>query len=56
MDNAEDLALVMPMYNLIQYSSDYSETTGNLRFCSIDEANNFNAYIVTDDPFLFFKV
>ena len=29
-DNAEDLDLVMPMYNMIQYSSSYSETTGNL--------------------------
>ena len=25
-DDAKDLDLVMPMYNLIEYSSDYSET------------------------------
>ena len=25
----EDLDLVMPMYNLIEYSSNYSETTGS---------------------------
>ena len=26
-DDVEDLDLVMPMYNLIEYSSNYSETT-----------------------------
>ena len=31
-DDAEDLDLVMPMHNLIQYSSYYSETTGSLWF------------------------
>ena len=30
--NANDLDLVMTMYNLIEYSSNYSETTGNLWF------------------------
>ena len=29
-DDAEDLDLVMLMYNLIEYSSNYSETTGGL--------------------------
>ena len=29
-DDAEDLDLVMPMYNLIEYSLNYSETTGSL--------------------------
>ena len=28
-DDAEDLDLVTPMYNLIEYSSNYSETTGS---------------------------
>ena len=28
--DAEDLDLVMPMYNLIEYGSDYFETTGSL--------------------------
>ena len=41
-DDAEDLDLVMPMYNLIEYSSNYSETTGSLWFYSKDEATNFN--------------
>ena len=29
-DDAENLHLVMLMYNLIEYSSNYSETTGGL--------------------------
>ena len=29
-DDAEDLDLVMPMCHLIDYSSNYSETTGSL--------------------------
>ena len=33
------------MYNLIQYSSNYSETTRSLWFYSKDEAPNFNADI-----------
>ena len=28
-DNAEDLDIVMPMYNLLEYSKNYSETTGS---------------------------
>ena len=31
-DDAEDLDLVMPVYNLTEYNSNYSETTGSLRF------------------------
>ena len=29
-DNAEDLDLVMPIYNLLEYSSNYSKITGSL--------------------------
>ena len=29
-DNAEDLDVVMPMYNLLQYSKNYRKTTGSL--------------------------
>ena len=39
-DNAEDLNLVIPMYKLIEYSSNYSETTGSLWFYSKDEATD----------------
>ena len=41
-DEAENLQLVMPMHNLIEYSSNYSETTGSLWFYSKDEAANSN--------------
>ena len=44
-DEAEDLNFVMPMYNLIEYSSNYSETTEILWFYSKDEATNLNANI-----------
>ena len=35
--DVEDLDLVMPMYNLIEYSSNYSETIVSLWFHSKDE-------------------
>ena len=43
------------MYNLIEYSSNYSEITGNLWFYSEDEATNTNPDIVNDDNFKSFK-
>ena len=39
-DDAEDLDLTMAMYNLIEYSSNCSGTTGSLRFYSKDEVTN----------------
>ena len=33
-DDAEDLDLFIPMYNLIEYSSNYSETTKSFWFYS----------------------
>ena len=54
-DEAEDLDIVMPMYNLIEYSSNYSETTGSLWFYSKDEATDFNADIANDNSFKSFK-
>ena len=29
-DNAEDLDIVIPMYNLLEYSKNYSKTSGTL--------------------------
>ena len=29
-DNIKDIDIVMPMYNLIEYSDNYAKTTGNL--------------------------
>ena len=54
-DDAEDLDLVMPMYNLIEYSSNYSETTGSLWFYSKGEANNVNINIANPNNFKSFK-
>ena len=51
--DAEDL--VMPMYNLIEYCSNYSETTGSLWFYSKHEATYFNADIVNNNDFKSFK-
>ena len=31
LDNAKDLDIVMPMYNLIEYSDNYSKASGSLR-------------------------
>ena len=43
MDDTEDLDLVIPMYNLIEYRSNYSETKGNLWFYSKDDGTNFSS-------------
>ena len=43
------------MYNVIEYKSNYSETTGSLWFYSKDEATNFNADIANTDNFKSFK-
>ena len=45
----------MPMYSLIEYSLNYSETTGNLWFSSKDEATNLNADITNDNNFKSFR-
>ena len=43
-DNAKDIDIVMPMYNLIEYSDNYAKTTGSLWQCCKDiparDANN----------------
>ena len=41
-DDAEDLDLVLPLNNLLEYSSNYSDMTGSLYFYSKDEAVDFN--------------
>ena len=53
--DAEHLELVMPTYNLVEYSSNYSETTGSLWFYSKDEATNFNADIANNNNFESFE-
>ena len=39
-DNAEDLDVVMPMYNLLEYSKNYRKTTGSLWNNYRDEPNS----------------
>ena len=39
-DNAEDLEIVIPMYNLIEYSINYGRTTGSLWNYYRDESNS----------------
>ena len=41
--------LVMSMYNIIEHSSNYSETTGSLWFYSKDKAINFNADVANNN-------
>ena len=43
-DNAKDIDIVMPMYNLIEYSDNYAKTTGSLWQCCKDiPTRNANA-------------
>ena len=42
-DNAKDIDIVMPMYNLIEYSDNYAKTTGSLwQYCKDIPATNNN--------------
>ena len=51
-DNAKDLDIVMPMYNLIEYSDNYSKTYGRLwQYCKDIPAvdNNNNVIVIFTD-------
>ena len=50
-DDAEDLDLVMLMHNLIEYSSNNSETTEHLWFYSKNKATDINADIADSNNF-----
>ena len=39
-DNAKDIDIIMPMYNLIEYSDNYSKTSGSLSQYYKDEPND----------------
>ena len=49
-DNAEDLDVVMPMYNLLECSKNYRKTTGSLWNYYRDEPNNPPATDYNADP------
>ena len=51
-DNADNLAVILPMYNLIEYSDSYSDTSRSLWQFKRDEQNMNNgnpANVTTDD-------
>ena len=49
-DNAKDIDIVMPMYNLIEYSDNYAKTTGSLwQYCKDIPARNVNDKIIIVD-------
>ena len=49
-DNAKDIDIVMPMYNLIVYSNNYAKTTGSLwQYCKDIPARNANNEITEFD-------
>ena len=50
-DDAEDLDLVMPVYNLIVYSLNYSDMTDSLWFYFKDEVAYFNCDIENTNKF-----
>ena len=46
-DNAKDIDIVMPMYNVIEYSDNYAKTTGSLsQYCKDIPARNANNEII----------
>ena len=50
-DYAEALYLVMPINNLLEYNSNYSDTTGTFRFYSKDDATNFKLILLMETLF-----
>ena len=46
-DNAKDIDIVMPMYNLIEYSDNYSKTSGSLWQYYKDDPNDNMAGSIT---------
>ena len=59
-DNAEDLDIVMPMYNLLEYSKNYRKTTGSFWNYYRDEPknpplNNYNADPITNSESFKYK-
>ena len=50
-NDAGDLDLVMPIYNLIKRSSSYSWTRGSIWYCSKDKATNFDKNNENSDNF-----
>ena len=57
-DNAKDIDIVMPMYNLIEYSDNYSKTSGSLQqYCkeilAVNNVGNIIDFTATNTIGLF---
>ena len=49
-DNSKDIDIVMPIYNLIEYSDNYAKTTGSLwQYCKDIPARDANDVIIAFD-------
>ena len=48
-DNAEHINIAMPMYNLIKYRDNHSDTLGNLSQFKRNEGDKGNVYLNVDD-------
>ena len=54
-EKAEDLEIVMPMYNLLEYSDNYQNSTGSFYPFKRDEPPDDNADVVNDTTSLVYK-
>ena len=54
-EKAEDLVIVMPMYNLLEYSDNYQHSTGSLYQFKRDEPPDDNANVANDTTSLVYK-
>ena len=54
-EKAEDLNIVMPMYNLLEYSDNYQNLTGSLYQFKRDEPPDDNADVANDTTSLVYK-
>ena len=54
-EKAEDLDIVMPMYNLLEYSGNYQNSTGSLYQFKRDEPPDNNAYVGNATSSLVYK-
>ena len=54
-EKAEDLDIVMPMYNLLEYSDNYQDSTGSLYQFKRDEPPDDNTNVANDTTSLVYK-
>ena len=54
-EKAEDLDILMPMYNLLEYSDNYQNSTGSLYQLKRDEPPDDNANVANDTTSLVYK-